>query len=176
MPLVLLLANISSVLNPPPQDPHCVTTWQLVSPNFSSSCTCYWGNQHQLVSCSQYLFISQADGIQMHPYDRVSKSFRTGRLEWELQMIQLSATMCSCIAILWVSLVSFAAITLYITFQGVFIVVGIYFVRAQSGNFWIHSHIFTGDRQAENKGIDTYTEQHVHIQERYLSQFSCLAG
>jgi len=33
-------------------------------------------------------------------YEGVSKSFRTGRLEWELQMVQ-----CSCIAILWVSLV-----------------------------------------------------------------------
>jgi hypothetical protein len=41
----------------------------------------------------------------------VSKSFRNGRLERELQMVQLSATVCSCIAILLVSLVSFAAIT-----------------------------------------------------------------
>jgi hypothetical protein len=47
----------------------------------------------------------------------VSKSFRTGRLERELQMLQLSATRCSCIAILWVSLVSFAAITLCVTSQ-----------------------------------------------------------
>jgi len=30
----------------------------------------------------------------------VSKSFRTGCLERELQMVQLSATRCSCIAIL----------------------------------------------------------------------------
>jgi hypothetical protein len=45
-------------------------------------------------------------------YEGVSKSFRTDRLGWELQMIQLYATRCSCIAILWVSLVSFAAITL----------------------------------------------------------------
>jgi len=30
----------------------------------------------------------------------VSKCFRTGRLERELQMVQLSATRCSCIAIL----------------------------------------------------------------------------
>jgi len=29
-------------------------------------------------------------------YDGVSKSFRTGRLERELQMVQLSATRCSC--------------------------------------------------------------------------------
>jgi hypothetical protein len=33
-------------------------------------------------------------------YDGVSKSFRTGRLEQELQTVQLSATRCSCIAIL----------------------------------------------------------------------------
>jgi hypothetical protein len=33
-------------------------------------------------------------------YERVSKSFRTGRLELELQMVQFSATRSSCIAIL----------------------------------------------------------------------------
>jgi hypothetical protein len=33
-------------------------------------------------------------------YEGVSKSFRTDRLERELQMVQLSATRCSCIAIL----------------------------------------------------------------------------
>jgi hypothetical protein len=44
-------------------------------------------------------------------YEGVSKSFRTGRLERELQMAQLSATRRSCI-ISWVILVSFAAITL----------------------------------------------------------------
>jgi hypothetical protein len=33
-------------------------------------------------------------------YESISKSFRTGRLEGELQMVQLSATRCSCIAIL----------------------------------------------------------------------------
>jgi hypothetical protein len=62
-----------------------------------------------------------------------------GRLERELQMVQLSATMCSCIAILWFSLVRFAAITLYIASQRVFIIV--YFVMTQSGNFWIHPSI-----------------------------------
>jgi hypothetical protein len=61
-------------------------------------------------------------------YDGVSKSFRTGRLERELQMVQLSATRCSCIAILWLSLVSFAAITLCVASQRVFIVVSTYFV------------------------------------------------
>jgi len=40
-------------------------------------------------------------------YEGVSKSFQTGRLERELQMVELSATRYSCIAILWVSLESF---------------------------------------------------------------------
>jgi hypothetical protein len=60
-------------------------------------------------------------------YDGVSKSFRTGRLEWEMQILQLSAIRCNCIAILWVSLVSFAAVTLCVASQHVFIVV-VYFV------------------------------------------------
>jgi hypothetical protein len=56
-------------------------------------------------------------------YQGVSKSFQTGRVERELQIVQLSATRCSYIAILWVSLVSFAAITLCVASQRVFIVV-----------------------------------------------------
>jgi hypothetical protein len=75
------------------------------------------------------------------PYERVSKSFRTGRLERELQMVQLSATRCSCIAILWVNLVNFAAITLCSASQQVFIVVVIS-LSTQSGNFWIHLRIW----------------------------------
>jgi hypothetical protein len=43
-------------------------------------------------------------------------------------MVILSAARCSCIAILWVSLVSFAAITLCVAFQRVFIVVSVHFV------------------------------------------------
>jgi hypothetical protein len=61
-------------------------------------------------------------------YERVSKSFRTGCLKRELQMVQLSATRCSCIAILWVSLTCFAAMTLCVASQRVFIVVSVYFV------------------------------------------------
>jgi hypothetical protein len=53
-------------------------------------------------------------------------------------MVQLSATRCSCIAILLVSLVNFTAIILYVASQQVFIVVSVYFVMTQSGNFWIH--------------------------------------
>jgi len=60
-------------------------------------------------------------------YEGVSKSFRTGRLERELQMVQLPTTRCSCIAILWVSLVSFAAIVLCVGSQRVFIGVSVYF-------------------------------------------------
>jgi hypothetical protein len=63
-----------------------------------------------------------------YKYEGVSKSFRTGYLERELQMVQLSATRCSCITILWVSLVSFAAITLFVASQRVFIIVSVYLV------------------------------------------------
>jgi hypothetical protein len=59
--------------------------------------------------------------IQTRQVRYVSKSFRTGRLERrELQMVQLSATRCSCIAILWVSIVSFAAISLRVASERVF--------------------------------------------------------
>jgi hypothetical protein len=62
-------------------------------------------------------------------YEGVSKSVWTGLLERELQMVQLSATRCSCIAILWDSLVSFAAITLCVSSQRVcIIIVVVYFV------------------------------------------------
>jgi hypothetical protein len=64
----------------------------------------------------------------MKKYEGVSKSSRTGRLERELQVVQLSASKCNCIAIWWVSLVIFAAITLRIASQRVFIVVSLYFV------------------------------------------------
>jgi hypothetical protein len=61
-------------------------------------------------------------------YEGVSRSFRTGHLERELQVVQLSATSRSCIAILWVSLVSFAAIILCIASERVFIVIIFCFV------------------------------------------------
>jgi hypothetical protein len=67
------------------------------------------------------------DNFHKWTYECVSKSFRTGRPERELQMVELSATRCNCIAILWVSLVSFATITLCVASQRVFIVV-VYFV------------------------------------------------
>jgi hypothetical protein len=67
-------------------------------------------------------------------YEGVSKSFWTGRLERELQMIALSATGCSCIAILWVSQVSFAAIKLYVASR-VFIVVCVFRYRLSPETF-----------------------------------------
>jgi hypothetical protein len=74
-------------------------------------------------------------------YEGVSKSFRSGRLERELQMVQLYATRCSCIAILWVSLVGFAAITLCVVPQRVFIIDVVYFVIDSVRKFWIHPRI-----------------------------------
>jgi hypothetical protein len=71
--------------------------------------------------------------VHMLGYEGVSRSFWTDRLERELQMLQLSATRWGFIAILWVSLVSFAAITLCVVSQRVFIVVSIY--------FWIHPRV-----------------------------------
>jgi len=68
-------------------------------------------------------------------YKGVSKSFWTGHLEQELQMVQLCATRCSCITILWVSLVNFAAITFCVASQWVFVVVCVYFVMTHSRNF-----------------------------------------
>jgi hypothetical protein len=59
-------------------------------------------------------------------YKGVSRSFQIGYLEQELQVVQLSATRCSFITILWVSLVSFAIITLCVASQQVVIIV--YFV------------------------------------------------
>jgi hypothetical protein len=61
-------------------------------------------------------------------------------LERELQMVQLSATRCSCTAILWVSLVSFIAITLCDASQQVF--VAVVSLSTHSGNFWIHPRIY----------------------------------
>jgi hypothetical protein len=81
--------------------------------------------------------VSSENDSRSPTYAAVSKSFRTDRLERKLQMVQLSATGCSCIAILWVSLVSFAATTFCVASQRVFV--------TQSGNFWIiHPRITWG--------------------------------
>jgi hypothetical protein len=80
-----------------------------------------------------------------YTYECVSKSFRTGCVERELQMVQISATRYSCIAILRVSLMSFAAITLCLSSQRGFLLLLPLFLfillSTQSGNFWIHPRI-----------------------------------
>jgi hypothetical protein len=68
------------------------------------------------------------DKINKAFYEGLSKSFRTGRVEREMQMVQLSSTRCSCIAILLVSLVSFAAITFCVASQRIIPKVSMYFV------------------------------------------------
>jgi hypothetical protein len=69
-------------------------------------------------------------------YEGVSKSFRTGRLKRDLRMVQRSANSCSSSAILWVSLVSFAAIILCVASQRMFGIVLIS-LSTQSGEFCI---------------------------------------
>jgi hypothetical protein len=70
--------------------------------------------------------------VTTRAYPKVSGLAAWGQ---ELHMIQLSATRCSCIAILWVNLVSCATITLCVASQRLFIVISL---SIQSGNFWIH--------------------------------------
>jgi hypothetical protein len=76
----------------------------------------------------KYFFHPEFYYVTTGMYEGVSKSFQTGRLERELQMVQLSATRRSCIAILWICLLSFSAIPLCVASQRVFIVVSVYFV------------------------------------------------
>jgi hypothetical protein len=113
-----------------------------------------------LNECLLLLFISlstQSGNISIHSrtqktrwypgscYEGVSRSSRTGHLERELQMVELSASRGSCIAILWVSLVSFVAITLRVASQRVFIS-----LPTQSVNFWILPHKYTGNLNTTN--------------------------
>jgi hypothetical protein len=80
----------------------------------------------------QYVFMVL---VKHRMHEGVSKSFRTGRLERGLQMVHFSVARWSCIAIFWVSLVSFVAITLCVASQRVFIVVSVHFVRLSPGTF-----------------------------------------
>jgi hypothetical protein len=98
---------------------------RLQTSGFSRFCTVFYLEKHSFVR----IFPWQSTTFWWKPtYKGVTKSFRTGLLERGLQMVELSATRCSCMAILWVSLVSFAAITLCVASQRVFIVVSVYFV------------------------------------------------
>jgi len=64
-------------------------------------------------------------------------------VERELQVVQLSATRCSCIAILWVSLASFAAITFVLLLNECLLLCAYISLSTQSGNFWLHLRIPT---------------------------------
>jgi hypothetical protein len=59
---------------------------------------------HDRVNVRDYV----RQNVTEYLYEGVSKSIRIGRLERELRIVQLCATRCSCIAILWVSPVGFA--------------------------------------------------------------------
>jgi hypothetical protein len=72
-----------------------------------------------------------------HTYG-VPKSFRNGGLERELEMVQISAMRCSCIVILWVSLVGFAAITFVLLLNECLLLLLFISLWTQSGNVWIH--------------------------------------
>jgi hypothetical protein len=102
-------------------------------------------------------------------YEGVSKSFRTGRLEQELQMVQFSATRCSCIAILWVSLVNFASITLCVASQWVFIVVSVYFVMDSVRKLLdTSSYVLACDR------VEMQTSEHRQSILVYTTKAACL--
>jgi hypothetical protein len=72
---------------------------------------------------SKQRYVVQNGRTELTLHDGVSKIFRTVRLERELQMVQLSANRCNCIATLWVSLVSFTAISICVVPQLVFIII-----------------------------------------------------
>jgi hypothetical protein len=57
-----------------------------------------------------------------------NQKFPDCSLQQELQMVQFSATRCSCIVIFWASLVSLAAVTLCVASQRVIQKVSVYFV------------------------------------------------
>jgi hypothetical protein len=100
-----------------PSMPISRTSW-VVFMNFSSPHTCYVSRPHPPTCTALFRLYTIYQGWKGY-YEGVSKSFRTGCLERELQMIKLSATRCSCIAILWISLVSFAAINLCVASERV---------------------------------------------------------
>jgi len=60
------------------------------------------GNRPRTINYLSFLTLGFGEARyseEMKEYESVSKSFRTGRLEGELQVVQPSATRCSCIAI-----------------------------------------------------------------------------
>jgi hypothetical protein len=98
-------------------------------------------------------------GTWSYAYEGVSKSFRTCRPERELQMVQLSSTRYSSIVILLVSLVSFAAVTLWKGQKRVIPQVSLYFVidsvRKRLDTPLHHKHVYT-------RQISDFQLQYIH--------------
>jgi hypothetical protein len=63
--------------------------------------------------------------------------------------------------------VSFAAITLYVASQQVF-VVSVYFLSTQSGKFWIHSHIQTLSEKSQVSWI--FESEHSYTEREHRSK------
>jgi hypothetical protein len=84
-------------------------SWRRDELHGTSGSYCIWGLKHlpqilaPFLNCIKITNFgcSQSSTIT---YECVSRSFRIGRLEWELKMVQLSATRCSCFAVLWACL------------------------------------------------------------------------
>jgi hypothetical protein len=72
-------------------------------------------------------------------------------------MVQFSATRCSCISILWVSLVSFAAITLCIASQRVFVVVDDGFI-IDSVRTLFHTPSYTSISAPRHPNLEPFCE------------------
>jgi hypothetical protein len=102
-------------------------------------------------------------------YEDIYKSYRTGCLEPDLKMVQLSATRYNFIAILWVRLVSFAAITLCVASQRVFIVVVIIYFVIDSVRKLLDTHSY----------IRVINDLRVAVQSQFpktVSEFWCQWG
>jgi len=84
-----------------------------------------WRRQHYHLPKRRVSHARTRTHTKKKTQNSVSKSFRTGRLMRELQTIELSDTRYSRIAILWVSLVSFAIITLCVASQRAFVTVSL---------------------------------------------------
>jgi hypothetical protein len=114
--------------------PHCML--HVCNYFFWEGCT-NWVLRHDHVEMQGRALRAQFWSWNPLAYKGVSKSFQTGCLEQELQMVQLSATKCSCITILWVSLVISATITLCVASQWKIPKVVYTSLLTQSRNFWI---------------------------------------
>jgi hypothetical protein len=89
-------------------------------------------------------------------------------------MVLLCAIRWSCIAILWVSLVSLAAISLYVASQRVFIVVSVYFVidsvRKLLDTAW-YKLFFIQSKEKAYLPIKQYLSQHHVYTFEYCQDF-----